>query len=347
MPESNHLPLGWLKGDGPEALLVLSSRLRIARNLEGYAFPHRASEVARKEIRGKVAEAGKQERSLKPMELIELEKLSLLDRQVLVEDYLVSPHHIQDPSGRGLLEQPDGTVSIMINEEDHLRLQCFLSGLDLEKGWSILNAVDDAFESHLPYAFHEQWGYLVACPTNLGTGLRASTLLHLPALTFLQAMPSLIHSLNQLGIVVRGFYGEGTVSQGHFYQVSNALSLGPTEEDIVSRVSSVTRQVITQELQARDRLVKEQRPLIEDRTWRAFAILKSAHIINSFEAMEHLSLTRLGVQLGILPPVPVGLLNEVILMTRPANLQKHFGVEPDPGKRDIARANYLRNALAI
>lgn len=345
MTGSNHLPYGWINGEGAFADLVFSSRLRLARNLSDYPFPHRAGESTRKEIFSKVKAAASAEELLKPLQFVDLAALTPLDRQVLVENYLISPGHVQEPQGRALLQNQDRTLSVMVNEEDHLRLQCFLSGLNLEKGWNLLTQVDDAFETHLPYAFHEQWGYLTACPTNLGTALRASALLHLPALTFLQVMPNLIHSLNQSGIVVRGFYGEGTEPQGHFYQISNASSFGPTEEDIVSRVSAIARQIIDQEIQARDQLKKEQPALVEDRVWRAFSILKSARIINSFEAMDHLSLTRVGVQMGILPQIPMGLLNELLLMTRPANLQKHLGIEPDPAKRDVLRANYLRSCL--
>lgn len=342
-----HLPYGWLAGDGPAGFIALSSRLRAARNLTNLPFPYRANESTRREILKKIEGAAKVESSLKILNVVPLESLTPLDREILVENYLTSPMHIQEPKGRALLETQNGTISVMVNEEDHLRLQCILSGLDLEKGWGILNRLDDAFESHLTYAFHESWGYLTGCPTNLGTALRASALLHLPALSFVQALPNLIQSLNQMGIVVRGFYGEGTESQGHFYQISNASSFGPTEEDIVSRVTGVARQVIDQELQARDEIKKNQRALIEDRVWRALSILKSARIINSMEAMEHLSLTRLGVEQRLLPEISVSLLNELILMTRPGNLQKRFGGAPlDPVRRDIVRADYLRKALA-
>lgn len=336
---------GWLSGVGPFHFFVISSRVRIARNLTGYFFPYRADEETRKEILQKVKDSAEKEPLLKELEFFDLTQVPPINRQSLVESHLISPYHSQDPSGRGLLKTKDNTISIMINEEDHLRLQCFQPALELVSGWTLLNQVDDALENHLAYAFHEQWGYLSACPTNLGTSLRASTLLHLPALTFLQIMPNLVHSLNQAGIVVRGFYGEGTESQGHYYQISNAFSLGPTEEDIVARVSSVAKQIIEQEVQGRERLRKEQSALLEDRTWRALAILKSSRIINSFETMEHLSLVRLGVEQKILPDIPVKLLNELVLMTRAANLQAELGVEADAMKRDILRANYLRKSL--
>lgn len=339
------LSLAWLSGTGPESVPVLSSRIRIARNLKDYPFPYRSDMNTRKEILIKVAEAANQEPGLKDLKLIELEKISSPDRQTFVENYQTSPFHLQNTQGAGLLQSADGAISIMINEEDHVRAQCFVSGLDLENCWEKINTVDDQLEKRLSYAFNENWGYLEACPSNLGTGLRASVLLHLPALTLFQAIPSLVQSLNQSGFVARGFYGEGSESQGHFYQISNALSLGPTEEDIVSRMSSAAKQVIGQEMQFRERLKREQFNFLNDRAWRALGILKSARIINSIEAIEHLSMVRLGVSLQILPNIPMSLLNELLLMTRPGNLQKAFGIEADPVKRDLMRADYLRNAL--
>jgi protein arginine kinase len=337
--------LGWLSGDGPSASIAASSRIRIARNLQDFPFPYRANPNIRTEILSLVKKSVEEEASLQIFEFVELEKISPLERQMLLEDHLVSPYFLQDIQGRGVFLHFPDSISIMVNEEDHLRLQCLMSGLNLEKAWDILTKVDDALEAKLPFAFHESWGYLTACPTNLGTGLRASILLHLPGLVFMQNIPHLIQSLNQMGLIVRGFYGEGTEAQGHFFQVANAFSIGPTEEELVAKVASITSQVIEQELEARERLKRERIKMIEDRIWRSFAILKSARIVNSAETMELLSMTRMGVQMGILPPVPFHILNEMIVMTRPANLQKKFGTEPDPIKRDILRADYLRSRL--
>ncbi|MCL5055374.1 MAG: protein arginine kinase [Firmicutes bacterium] len=340
------MEFGFLNGDGPSSLLVLSSRIRIARNLKDYPFPYRATETLRKEILEKTRQAVQTEEALKILQFMELDSFSALEKQVLLENHLVSPNFIQESKGKGIFLHLPTTISMMVNEEDHLRVQCLTSGLNLEKGWSILNRLDDLLENHLSFAFHESWGYLSAFPTNLGTGLRASVLLHLPALVFLQAMPGLIQSLNQMGIVVRGFYGEGTESQGYFFQISNAFSLGPSEEEIVSRMSTTANQVIQQELESRERMKKNQPVLIIDRIWRSFSILKSARLINSAEAMEHLSLTRMGVQMGILPEIPVKSLNELMRMTRSANLQKELKEEVDALKRDEMRADYLRNSLA-
>lgn len=341
---SNSAAIGWLSGDGPSSGVVFSSRIRVARNLNGYPFPHRADEMVRREILNQVSAAAKTDPALEILKFVQLEELPAADQHVLIENHLISPYFIQDVKGRAILINDEQTVSVMINEEDHLRLQCMMSGLDLEKSWGIVSKVDDALEAKLPYAFSEQWGYLVACPTNLGTGLRASALLHLPGLTLLQLLPGLIQSLNQAGLVVRGFYGEGTESQGHFFQVSNAFSLGPTEEDIISRISSIAGMVVSQETEARERLKRENGKIIEDRVWRAFSSLKHARIMNSNEAMEQLSLTRLGVQLGLLPEMPMGVLNELVVMTRPANLLKRFG-DGDAEKRDVMRADYLRSRL--
>jgi protein arginine kinase len=340
------MEFGFLNGDGPSSLLVLSSRIRIARNLKDYPFPYRATETLRKEILGKIFQVVQSEESLKILQFINLDEFQNLEKQVLLENHLVSPNFIQDSKGKGIFLHLPTTISMMVNEEDHLRIQCLTSGLDLEKGWEVLNKLDDLLESHLSFAFNESWGYLSAYPTNLGTGLRASVLLHLPALVFLQAMPGLIQSLNQMGIVVRGFYGEGTESQGYFFQISNAFSIGHSEEEIVTRISTVAGQVLHQELESRERMKKNQPELIVDRIWRSFSVLKSARLINSAEAMEHLSLTRMGVQMGILPHIPAKTLNELMRMTRSANLQKELKEELDALKRDGMRADYLRSLLA-
>ena len=340
------MEFGFLNGDGPSSLLVLSSRIRIARNLKDYPFPYRATETLRKEILGKIFQVVQSEESLKILQFINLDEFQNLEKQVLLENHLVSPNFIQDSKGKGIFLHLPTTISMMVNEEDHLRIQCLPSGLDLQKGWEVLNKLDDLLESHLSFAFNESWGYLSAYPTNLGTGLRASVLLHLPALVFLQAMPGLIQSLNQMGIVVRGFYGEGTESQGYFFQISNAFSIGHSEEEIVTRISTVAGQVLHQELESRERMKKNQPELIVDRIWRSFSVLKSARLINSAEAMEHLSLTRMGVQMGILPHIPAKTLNELMRMTRSANLQKELKEELDALKRDGMRADYLRSLLA-
>lgn len=335
----------WLKGEGPNPDVVLSSRLRLARNLEGYPFPPMASQQAREKVVQLVEQAATQNENLKHLVKISISAIPSLDRQVLVETHLISPQYAQGAPGQLFLVEDDGPISVMVNEEDHLRIQCIVPGLDLEHGWERITQIDDEFESNLDFAYQEQWGFLTACPTNVGTGLRASTLVHLPALVITNLLQKVLHAVGQLGLAVRGLYGEGTESQGHFFQLSNQLTLGPSEEEIIERVKNVTTQVITQENNARDAIKKAHYNQIADRVWRSYGALMAARIISSNEAMEHLSMVRLGITIGILPQVPLSALNELLIGLKPAYLQWAFGEELDINQRDIMRATVIRQTL--
>lgn len=339
----------WMESGGPSAEVVLSSRIRLARNLANLPFPHQMNEVQAEELIHQV-EAGVREINLIGMpsrvELYKLADTPGLDRQVLVEKHLISPQQAQQARGKAVAISEDESISIMVNEEDHLRVQCLSPGLQLKETWRLTSLVDDALEQKLYYAFHEQRGYLTACPTNVGTGLRASVMMHLPGLVLTQQAGRLFHSLSQLGLVVRGLYGEGTEAAGHLFQISNQTSLGKAEEEIIEHLDVVARKVIEAETQARLHLMQENPLQMEDRIGRAYGILSSARVISSEEAMRLLSDVRLGISQGMFPQLTHRTIDELMVAMQPALLQKLEGRELNPLERDVRRAAMIRNRLA-
>lgn len=336
----------WITASGLNSDIVLSSRVRLARNLDKIPYPPRANSQDLQKSLDLINKAVNKNRYLKNLIRHKLDDLSELDRQMFVEEYLISPDFAQETGNRDILIDPQGVISIMINEEDHLRMQCIISGLQLEKMWSQINKIDDSLEKNLDFAFSDNWGYLSTCPTNVGTGLRASVMLHLPGLVFTNLMPQVVPSIAQLGLAVRGFYGEGTESEGHFFQISNQVSLGLSETDILSKIKGITMQIVEQENNARKNLQRKVSVQIADRVWRAFGILRHAHMMTSAEAMELLSMVRLGVNIKILPDIPMSLLNEMLLLTRPAYLQKALDKILEPNQRDEERARLMREKLS-
>ena len=338
----------WMEGKGPYASIVISSRVRLARNLTDYPFPPLQDEKIGREVlelvRGTVTSEEVQKRSGK-MDFVSLQNLSPLDRLLLVEKHLISPQLADDEgpeSGMALSE--DEAVSIMVNEEDHLRIQVLYPALQLEEAWELASKVDDVLDGSLNYAFDEQYGYLTCCPTNVGTGLRASVMMHLPAMALTNQASRLFMALSKLGFVVRGLYGEGTEAKGSLFQVSNQITLGPSEEEIIGNLTSVSRQIIEQEELAREKMRKESLAHLEDLVFRSYGILTNAYIISSEEAMAHLSNVRLGLDMGLLRDVHLRKLNELLVETRPAFLQKLAGKEIDSFNRDFKRAEIIRKA---
>lgn len=338
----------WLDASGPESDVIISSRVRLARNLVGYPFPHLLGpENADKilyALQTAIHQKGMQE-TVGKLEICRMTELSPTERQILVEKHLISPDLLEQPEKRGVVLRNDEVISIMVNEEDHLRIQCLLPGLQLKECWDLANAVDDGLEQTLDFAFAEEQGYLTSCPTNVGTGLRASVMLHLPALVLTQQINAVLIALSKLGLTVRGLYGEGTQATGNLFQVSNQVTLGLTEEEIVDNLIMVAMQLVTQERTARRVLYKDQQHQIEDQVWRAYGLLKYARTMASSDAMALLSDLRLGVDLGIIPDIPAGLIMELIIMTRPAFLNKLKGTELNPYQRDIYRATLIRERL--
>ena len=336
----------WLRGAGPESDIVLSSRARLARNLSQYPFTSRASDEQKRELEAflkrKVMAA-----SLTPdMRYVNLEHIPSVDRLLLVERHLISREHAAAEGARGVAFGRRETISLMVNEEDHLRIQVIASGLQLKEAWHDIDTVDRTLEKELNYAFSTRFGYLPACPTNVGTGLRASVMLHLPALAMTRQIEKVFNAVSKLNLAVRGLYGEGTQASGDLYQISNQITLGHTEEDIVERVSSVIPKISDYERRAREALLNENREKLQDRVSRSYSLLRSAYVISSEETMHLLSQVRMGVNLRLLEDVPIKTINELFVLALPAHLQKLEGTDLDSEQRNVVRARFLRERLA-
>lgn len=338
----------WMEGSGPDADIVISTRVRLARNIRKLPFPPLASDEQREKV-FRLAEKVVQNQGAEGpgLKMLSISALSPIERQVLVEKHLISPLLSKESRFSGLVLREDEVISIMVNEEDHFRIQCLLPGLQLEKAWQEASRYDDFLESHVDYAFHEEKGYLTACPTNVGTGLRASVMLHLPALVLTQQINRILAAVNQVGLAVRGLYGEGTEITGNLLQVSNQITLGQSEEEILHNLYSVTRQLINQEKNAREHLLNEGREKLADRAGRAFGILKYARLLDSSETMQLLSDVRLGVDLGLITNVPVKVLNELLVLTRPGCLQYLQDRALTPYERDLERAAQIQKYLSL
>lgn len=339
----------WMKDGGPEDDIILTSRIRIARNLQGVPFPILQTDSHANEVISTVEKALSSDsfRDIGKFEFVRCTDLELLDRQVLVEKHLISRDLAEQEKHGAVALRADELVSIMVNEEDHLRVQCIMPGLRLTEAWQMANAVDDAFEKHLLYAFHEKFGYLTACPTNVGTGIRASVMMHLPGLVLSGNLNRMLTAVAQVGLAVRGMYGEGSESAGNLFQVSNQITLGETEEEIIGNLSGIVNQLIEHERSARQALIQESRDSLEDRVCRSFGILAYARRMDSRETLQRLSDVRLGIDMGIIKGVSAGILKELMVMTQPAFLQKYYREELSPTERDIRRATLIRERLRL
>lgn len=337
----------WMRGEGPESDIVISSRVRIARNLSGYPFPILSSKTQSEEVLAKVQEVHEsgQLQPYGPFQLIPLSALSDVEKKVLVEKHLISPNLANESQNGAVLLNESESISIMANEEDHLRIQVLSSGFQIREAWEIANQVDDVFENVLEYAFDEKRGFLTSCPTNVGTGIRASVMIHLPALVLTQQINRILQAITQVGLAVRGLYGEGSEAVGNLFQISNQITLGQSEEEILDNLYRVVRQIIEHERGARQVLSVESRARIQDRICRSYGILTNAIIMDSKEAAQRLSDVRLGVDLGMVNNVGRTALNELLVMTQPAFLQQHFGEKLSPDGRDIRRAELIRSQL--
>ncbi|MBX6378221.1 MAG: protein arginine kinase, partial [Clostridia bacterium] len=312
----------WLDGTGPAADVVVSSRVRLARNLADVRFQPRQDTAESQRVVTAVEEALPELRSggLGNLALIRLEECSPLERQALVEKHLISPQHARQ-EGAAVVVRDDEAISVMVNEEDHLRIQCLAPGFQPEAALDLADRVDDLLERRLDYAFSEDLGYLTTCPTNVGTGLRVSVMVHLPGLVHSQQVGPLLNAIAKVGVVARGLYGEGTDAKGNLFQISNQITLGQTEREILVNLKGVCQQVIDRERSARERLLQEARTLVEDRVYRAYGILTNARQLTSDEAMRLLSDLRLGVDLNLLPQIEPRVCNELVVQIGPACLQ--------------------------
>jgi len=335
----------WLKGTGPNSDIVISSRIRLARNLESFPFPHWANKEQQEGIVRIIEKARNDIGYLKEAVYFKLEELDNIDRQFLVERHLMSIEHSQKVESKGILFDKEEVLSIMINEEDHLRMQVMQSGFNLFEAWNIVNRIDDSLAKELDYAFLSDWGYLTACPTNTGTAMRGSVMLHLPGLVMTGQINRVLAAIAKLSFTTRGLYGEGTQASGNFFQISNQVSLGHSEGEIIENINSLIRQIIDQENQSREAMLSGKRPMLEDRVNRSLGILKSARIISSQEAIELLSMVRLGIDIGIIKDIDRRSVNELFIMTQPAHLQKLENKKLSSQERDVKRANLIRSRI--
>jgi protein arginine kinase len=337
----------WLKGTGPAADIVISSRIRLARNLDKVPFPHWADKEQSQRTAKNIVTAISKVESPKNTTVFLMADLDSIDKQFLVERHLMSLEHAQKSDQKAVIIDDDEVVSVMVNEEDHIRIQVMQSGFNLHEAWNIINQLDDALAKELAFAFSPEWGYLTACPTNAGTGMRGSVMLHLPGLVITRAADRVLAALAKLSFTTRGLYGEGTQAMGNFFQISNQISLGHSEEDNIENINGIIRQIIEQENQAREAMFSRNKAMLEDRISRSLGILKSAHIISSQETIELLSMVRLGSDLGILRDVDRATINELFLITQPAHLQKIEEKKLSSQERDVKRAELIRQRLHL
>ncbi|ANE46752.1 ATP:guanido phosphotransferase [Paenibacillus swuensis] len=339
----------WMKGHGPDSEIVISSRVRIARNLQTQPFPMLATNQQSEEVLNQITSALQNEElnTISNFDFIPLTELSELDKRVLVEKHLISPNLANESRNGAVILSENESVSIMVNEEDHLRIQCLCPGFQIKEAWDLASQIDDIFESQLEYAFDENRGYLTSCPTNVGTGIRASVMMHLPALVLTQQINRILSAITQVGLAVRGLYGEGSEALGNLFQISNQITLGQSEDEIIDNLYSVARQIIEHEKAAREKLLIESKPRIIDRVMRSYGILSHAGIMDSKEAAQRLSDVRLGIDLGIIHQVSTHIMNELMVMAQPGFLQKQSGEKLSAEDRDIRRAELIRERLSI
>lgn len=336
----------WLTEEGPNSDIVISSRIRLARNAVDLAFPSVFNKAEAEKILNKVKEVVErsQETSLK-LELLELGSLTSNEREILVEKHLISPKQANNLDVGALVINQDESLSIMVNEEDHLRFQSILPGLSLNEAWELANRADDFFEEIITYAFSEEKGYLTCCPTNVGTGLRASVMVHLPGLVMSNQISSILRTLPQLGLTVRGLYGEGTDVAGDIFQISNQVTLGNSEEELIGNINLVIGQIMDKELLAREKIYKENKFTLEDKIFRSLGLMRYARVLNSVDALNLISNVRLGVSLNIIKDTSLSQQKELMVLTRPALLERICQDEFDVKLLDVYRAKLCRESL--
>lgn len=345
--------LEWLAADGPHSDVVLSTRIRLARNLRNHRFGASASDDDRAAILRLALAAARETAALNPDSVLLIPDLSPDERHLLLERNLVSKELVEG-SGRGarppshaaLLLGDRPSLGMMINEEDHFRLQSLMSGLRIHEAWKVTDALDDRLGSRLSYAFHPEFGYLTSCPTNVGTGLRASVLTHLPGLVLTQEIGKVLQGIVQVGLTFRGLYGEGSEVVGNFFQISNQTTLGKNEEDLLDHLQKIVTQVLQYESHARGVLMRDASVVIEDKVWRAYGLLRHARAISFEEVLNLLSGVRLGVSLKLLKNPRVYTLNRIMVFTQTAHLERAAGAPLPKAEQEVHRAEYVRRMLA-
>jgi protein arginine kinase len=339
-------PGEWLRSEGPHHQIVVSSRVRFARNIRNFAFPGWAKKSERLQILETIKPKVEELSEMAEAFSVFSQDLSALEKQVLVERHLISREHAAKGVGSAVVMNKKQTLSIMINEEDHLRMQAIRSGLQLKSVFKMIDKADSELETRLDYAFHQQLGFLTACPTNVGTGMRASAMVHLPALVLSEQINQVIQAVNKIGLAVRGLYGEGTEALGNLFQVSNQTTLGEKEEDIIERLNKVILQIIEHENNARQLLIQKKSTTLLDHIGRGYGILRHAYSMNSKEALNLLSFMKLGIDLGFFPEEWRVSIDELFMETQPAHLQKGSQQKLAAEERDALRAEIVREKLA-
>lgn len=338
-------PAEWMRTAGPHNDIVMTSRVRLARNLIDHPFPGWAEKDDRLQLLSKVRPQVEELPEMRKAFSEEMTNLSAIEKQVLVERHLISREHAAKGPGCATVMNRNQTVSIMINEEDHLRMQAIRPGLQLLPAFRTLDRIDSELDAKLPYAFDARYGYLTACPTNLGTGMRASAMLHLPGLVLSEQINPTIQAANKIGLAVRGLYGEGSEALANLFQISNQATLGTSEDSIIEHLNEVIMQIVGNEQNAREKLIEDQPTMLQDQIGRAFAILRYAHVIPSKEALNLLSLIRLGADLEIFPSDDRESINVLLTEIQPAHLQIEAKRKLDAEERDILRADIVRRHL--
>jgi protein arginine kinase len=338
-------PAPWLSAQGDEALVVLSTRIRLARNVAGCRYPTTADTETRKRIISYFDSVVTRGGQLFKGQYYKATDICPLDRDFLIERHLISPVFLNGDMSKAVLIGSQERVSVMVNEEDHLRIQSLSSGLDPQGAFDLAMKYEVEIGRYLEYDYDKDFGFLTACPTNAGTGMRASVLIHLPGLVLTRDIDRVVSRITRSGLIVRGFYGEGSDVLGNLFQVSNQNTLGLTEADIISQLSRMAHEIIEEEARARARLNEEAADMIEDKIWRAFGILKHARVLTSEEVMNLLSAVRLGHAMKIIGFLDMALINEILLLSQPAHLQKYYGTEMDHNRRDYVRAQMVREKL--
>ena len=336
----------WLSGTDDADGIVVSCRARLARNLVGHHFAVKASSEDQQGVITDVLAAAKHSRQMRSAAFYSMDALDGNDRRVLVERHLISPALAESEARCGVLFNQDESLSVMINEEDHLRLQAIVPGIQAETAWSQVSALDDELHGTLECAHDENLGFLTACPTNTGTGLRMSVLIHLPGLVLTEDMERVIQGLNQLSFAVRGVYGEGSNATGNLFQVSNQATLGGSEEKIVEELCGITRQLVEYERDAQEVLLSDARQQVEDKVWRAFGLLSHARVLSSQEFMNLLSAVRLGHSLSLIDRVSTSFINHLMIVTQPSHLQVRAEALLEPADRDRRRADLVRQRFS-
>src|SRR5258706_3451407 len=338
-------PSEWVRAEGPNCKIVLSSRVRLARNLRNFPFPGWAKKAERQKAFEAIQPVVGKLPEMRESFSDSMDNITAMDKQVLVERHLISREHAAKNVGSGVVINDKETISVMINEEDHLRMQAIKSGLQLKQVFKIIDKVDSELEQELDFAFSPRLGYLTACPTNVGTGMRASAMVHLPAMVLSDQINQVVQAVNKLGLAVRGLYGEGTEALGNVFQVSNQTTLGEKESDVIERLNKVILQIIEHEENARITLLEKKPRVVYDQVGRAYGVLTNAHTVSSKEALNLLSLLRMGVDLELFPAGNRSVVDEMFIVSQPAHVQKAAERKLTAEERDSFRADLIRQRL--